>query len=372
MSSLRLSASLKAAAFLMLACLAAPALAEPVSFRLIRDKVVVPVTINGHETFAFVDTAAARSGVDITLARELGLPKGRPAKIVGIDGSSVDATITPDVEVKLAGAAIKLEVLVANDHAASYLNAGVRAMIGNDILSRHVVAIDFDALTIDLAPAEAYTAFPATEPVRLRKLGPNWSLPVDIAGYGRKDALFDLGAEAALMVAAGSFERFRLTFGRKTSSAQLFSANGQPAKATMLSLRKASLGGAEFGSVPVAVMSVKGSYFGTIAGAGLLSRFNLVIDLSRERVWMTPNQRASLPFRRNVTGLLHGEDMVLDMVAPGSPAKAAGFRAGDRVAAYYDAAGAPILDTYEIDAGEPVRVVLADGREKTFIAAVYY
>jgi hypothetical protein len=360
------------AALVLVGCLAAPALAEPVSFRLIRDKVVVPVTINGHETFAFLDTAAVRSGVDITLAKELGFPEGRPAKIVGMNGGAVNATITPDVEVKLAGETMRLEVLVADDHTASYLNAGVRAMIGHDILSRHVVAIDFDALTIDLAPTETFTAFPATDPVRLKKLGPNWSLPVEIGGYGRKDALFDLGAEAAVMVAAGSFDRFRLTFGRKTSSAQLFSANGQPSTATMLSLRKVSLGGAEFGSVPVAVLSVKGSYFGMIAGAGLLSRFNLLIDLSRERVWMTPNQRASLPFRRNVTGLLHGEDMVLDLVAPGSPAKAAGFRAGDRIAAYYDAAGAPILDTYEIDAGESVRVVLADGREKSFIAAAYY
>jgi hypothetical protein len=87
---------------------------------------------------------------------------------------------------------------------------------------------------------------------------------------------------------------------------------------------------------------------------------------------MTPNSRAALPFRRGVTGLIYGEDMVLDMAAPGSPARAAGFRTGDRIAALYDAAGAPILDTYTIDAGESVRVVLADGREKTLVAAEYY
>jgi hypothetical protein len=368
----RLPALTRLAALLLLGLIATPALAEPVSFRLIRDKVVVPVTINGHDTFAFLDTAAVRSGVDSALAKELGLPEGRPAKVVGINGGAVNATLTPDVEVKLAGETTRLEVLVAEDHAANYLNAGVRAMIGHDILSRHVVAIDFDAFTIDLVPAATHTAFPATEPVRLKKLGPNWSLPVDIAGYGRRDALFDLGAEGAMLIVAGSLDHMRLTFGRKTSSAQLFSANGQPAKVTMLSLRRVSLTGAEFDGVPVAVMSVKGSSLGAIAGAGLLSRFNLVIDLSRERLWMTPNQRASLPFRRNVTGLYHGEDMVLDMVAPGSPAKAAGFRPGDRLAAYYDDAGALILDPYEIDAGESVRVILADGREKTFIAAAYY
>lgn len=350
----------------------APALAEPVPFQLMRDKVVVPVTINGHETFAVVDTAAAKSGVDRELARQLALPEGRPAKIVGLNGGSVDARIAPGVEVVLAGAATKLEVLVSDVTAGDHLNAGVQALIGHDILAQHVVAIDFDALTIDMTPVADFTAFPAAEPVRLKKLGPNWSLSVDISGVGYKDALFDLGAEGALVLAPGPIDRMRLTFGKKTSTASLTSANGAASRVTMMSLQTVSAGGTRFGNVPVSVLSGRVSYFGAIAGTGLLSRFNMLIDLSRDRVWMTPNQRAGTPFRRGVTGLILGDDMVLDMVAPGSPARAAGFRAGDRIAAFYDAAGAPILDTYEIDAGESVRIVLADGREKTIVAAEYY
>jgi hypothetical protein len=223
-----------------------------------------------------------------------------------------------------------------------------------------------------MTPVAAFSAFPETEPVHLKKLGPNWSLPVEIAGFGRRDALFDLGAEGALVLAPGAIDRLRLSFGKKMSSANLVSANGGLSKVTMMSLSAVEAGGTTFENVPVSLLSGRPSYFGAIAGTALLSRFNLLIDFSRSRVWMTPNSHASLPFRRGVTGLIYGEDMVLDMVAPGSPARAAGFRTGERIAAFYDAAGAPILDTYEIDAGESVRVVLADGREKTFVAAEYY
>jgi hypothetical protein len=372
---MRLAQGLAIVAFAALAVIlpgALPALAEPVPFRLIRDKVVAPVTINGHETFAVVDTAAVKSGVDMELAKHLALPEGRPAKVVGLNGGSVAATIASDVEVTFAGMATKLDVLVADVTAGDHLNAGVQALIGHDILAQYLVAIDFDALTIDMTPVAAFSAFPETEPVRLKKLGPNWSLPVEIAGFGRRDALFDLGAEGALVLAPGPIDRMRLTFGKKTSSANLVSANGGASKVTMMSLQTIEAGGAKFGNVPVSLLSGRPSYFGAIAGAALLSRFNLLIDFSRSRVWMTPNQRAATPFRRGVTGLIYGEDMVLDMVAPGSPARTAGFRTGDRIAAFYDAAGAPILDTYTIDAGESVRVVLADGREKIIVAAEYY
>jgi len=368
----RLSAWLQAAALLILASLCAPALAEPTPFQLIKDKIIVPVTINGHATFAMVDTAAGKSGIDETLAQELALPNARPVKLKGMNGGTVAASIASAVEIGLAGASTKLDVFVTSIGVGKHLNTEVRAIIGHDLLARHVVAIDFDTLTIDLTPAATFTAFPETAPARLKFNGKVWSITADISGFGSRDAIFDLGAEGAMIMAPSAIDRMRLTFGRKTSAATLTSANQQVSKVTMLSAPSIEIGPTQFQNVPVALLPAGETFFRAVAGTAILSRFNLLIDLSRDRVWMTPNARAALPFRRGVTGLIYGEDRVLSMVAPGSPAKAAGFRQGERIAALYDLDGVPILDSYEIDAGDSVRVVLADGREKTIVAAEYY
>jgi hypothetical protein len=319
-----------------------------------------------------IDTAAGKSGIDATLARELQLANARQVKLKGMNGGMVSASIASGVEIGIAGAATKLEVFVTDIGVGRHLNTEVRAIIGHDLLAQHVVAIDFDALTIDLSPAATFTTFPESAPTPLKFNGKVWSLVAQIAGFGRRDAIFDLGAEGAMIMSPSAIDRMRLTFGRKTSAATLTSANQQTSKVTMMSAESIDIGPARFGNVPLALLPAGENFFKAVAGTALLSRFNLLIDLSRNRVWMTPNARAALPFRRGVTGLIYGEDMVLSMVAPGSPAKAAGFRQGERIAALYDAVGAPILDSYEIDAGESVRVVLADGREKTIVAAEYY
>jgi hypothetical protein len=372
MRALRLSAWLQAVWLLVLACHGAPALAEPIPFQLIKDKIIVPVTINGQATFAMVDTAAGKSGIDATLAQELQLANARQVKLKGMNGGMVSASIASGVDVGIAGAATKLDVFVTDLGFGKHLNTEVRAVIGHDLLAQHVVAIDFDTLTIDLTPAAAFTAFPKTAPTPLKFNGKVWSIAAQISGFGSRDAIFDLGAEGAMIMAPSAIDRMRLTFGKKTSAAQLTSANQQISKVTMMSAQSIEIGPGEFERVPIALMPAGENFFKAVAGTAILSRFNLLIDLSRNRVWMTPNSRAALPFRRGVTGLIYGEDRVLSMVAPGSPAKAAGFRQGERIAALYDVAGAPILDSYEIDAGESVRVVLADGREKTIVAAEYY
>lgn len=356
----------------MLACLCAPALAEPTPFQLIKDKVIVPVTINGHATFAMVDTAAGKSGIDATLAQELQLANARPVKLKGMNGGMVSASIASAVEIGIAGASTKLDVFVTDISVGKHVNTEVRAVIGHDLLAQHVVSIDFDTLTIDLTPAAAFAAFPKSAPTPLKFNGKVWSISAQISGFGSRDAIFDLGAEGSMIMAPSALDRMRLTFGRKTSAATLTSANQQVTKVTMMSAQSVDIGPARFENVPLALLPSGESFFKAVAGTAILSRFNLLVDLSRNRVWMTPNTRAALPFRRGVTGLIYGEDKVLSMVAPGSPAKAAGFKTGERIAALYDAVGAPIIDSYEIDAGESVRVVLADGREKTIVAAEYY
>jgi C-terminal processing protease CtpA/Prc len=68
----------------------------------------------------------------------------------------------------------------------------------------------------------------------------------------------------------------------------------------------------------------------------MLARFRLVIDNSHDRLYAIPNNDApTVPFVKDRLGLTLGRKdanlVVVYFVAPGSPAQAAGFEAGDTI-----------------------------------------
>lgn len=68
----------------------------------------------------------------------------------------------------------------------------------------------------------------------------------------------------------------------------------------------------------------------------ILSRFALLIDYSRDRLFATPSVNTSeAAFVKDQLGLYFlpkDANLVVELVSPGSPAQAAGFKAGDRIA----------------------------------------
>lgn len=70
-------------------------------------------------------------------------------------------------------------------------------------------------------------------------------------------------------------------------------------------------------------------------GLGLLSRFNLVFDYSRDRLFVEPNRKFSDPFEYDMSGLSmrrgSGDSLEIGRVHPDSPASEAGLKVGDRV-----------------------------------------
>ena len=70
-------------------------------------------------------------------------------------------------------------------------------------------------------------------------------------------------------------------------------------------------------------------------GLGLLSRFNLVFDFHRQRLYIEPNNSFALPFDYAMTGFDMGPFSagysVIRRVHDLSPAAEAGLRAGDKI-----------------------------------------
>jgi hypothetical protein len=143
-------------------------------------------------------------------------------------------------------------------------------------------------------------------------------------------------------------------------------------------LAQVELNGWTFRNVPVTLsMRPLGSGIDAVVGMQLLGQFNLVLDLSRSRMWMTPNGGYGKPFRRDRVGLhtlaRRGEESApLVLVAPGSPAEKAGFKVGEIVKEIRDEAGVKIDSGRDVAPGQTVMIMMGDGSSRTLVGAEYY
>jgi hypothetical protein len=115
---------------------------------------VVPVYIGTKGPYDFaLDTGASVSVVDLAVVHELGLK--RVAKVGGFTGvkSTTSATIVRVPHWRAAGVQLPAASIASVSLADSLGNAGLKGLLGSDVLSRYdVVTIDYRGGELRLEP----------------------------------------------------------------------------------------------------------------------------------------------------------------------------------------------------------------------------
>ena len=354
--------------------LASPALAEPRPFRLVGNQILFPVTIEGHETLALLDTAAGGSLISDALAERLGIRHRRMvgAGTVGVSGERIRSSITPKLRVGLADGIEVGRRLRVFPAGAAFVSGAAEAIVGADLLRDTVVVIDFDRQTIDIALSRQFES-PHAPGIPFS----SWYKPaikIGIAGRNA-DLRIDTAASSALHLSAFFAEELPAIEALRKSETLVIGSDGSSAQ-PIFSLPNVEIAGVTFEDVP-ATIGARDHLAGLIVGDGvvgvdLLKRFNLVIDFRRSRLWMAPNAHSEAPFRRNRIGVVTGEGGLVLLVAPGSPAEAEGFAVGDRIVRFQDETGAAIPNLMDLPDGAPVTAVMADGSSRRLLAEAYY
>ncbi len=346
-------------------------LAAPRPFRLADNQILFPVTIEGHETLALLDTAASGSLISDALANRLAIKHGRVlgAGTVGVSGEHTRSSITPEVKVGLADGIEVRRRLRVFDADAAFVSGGAEMIVGRDLLRDRVVAIDFDRRTIDIAVSREFEP-PDAPPIFFS----SWYEPaikVGIAGRNA-DLTIDTAASSALHLSGFFADDVPAIESLRTSETLVIGSDSASAR-PILSLPSLELASVTFENVPTTIGPRKATIVGDgVIGIDLLKRFNLVIDFRRSRIWMAPNANSEAPFRRNRTGVVTGEGGAVLLVAPGSPAEAAGFAVGETIAGFEDESGKAIVNLMEIAEGAPVIALMADGTRRELNARAYY
>jgi hypothetical protein len=349
------------------------AVAEERPFMLIGGQIVIPVKVEGHETLALLDTGANRTGISEGLARELNVSTLLHGRQVGAAGAMQNYRLTEAVQFEVGGRTWRRRIATIPGDGQFAPN-GVAMIIGMDVLHEQVLTIDFERQVFDLTPYRSFKA-PAKAPVKLNDFYGLKTLDVKL-GEVKARLIIDTAASSALHI-QDLFERnVRATKGLPGSQTLVAAIDGVAAQ-PVTTLPSIAFAGFTLKGVPISVGPSWGgaSHSDSVMGVDVLRRFNLVIDYGLGRIWLTPNGNFDAPFRKNRIGLFTagGEGgRKVTLVAPGSPAEAAGFVAGDVVAGFETDGGVRLPDAADVAEGVLVIAVMADGSRREMTARTYY
>jgi hypothetical protein len=327
-------------------------------FTLIDNRVFVPTTLDGRGPYSFVlDTGVDGWGVAASVANQLGITQGKADQIEGAGEARDTVREVTLRRVDLAGLPFSDQPAVSVDLSALDALIGFRhfdGVAGKPVFDKYVVDLDFTRSRVRfLSPAE-YSP-PARAKVVPFELYQK-TIPVvngTIAGV-KGVFLIDLGDRSSLTLFGPFWRAHHLdrVFGPGVVALTGYGLGG-PVKGELVRVPEFTMAGVRVRGVVARLSLQKAGAFATPGvlgsiGTGVLKRFNVTFDYSRNRMLLQEEPSRDVPDEADRSGLWlgrSGSDFEVFDVVPNSSAARSGIRKGDIVTAI-DGAPTKQLDLF--------------------------
>ncbi|MFB5946309.1 aspartyl protease family protein [Albibacterium profundi] len=327
-------------------------LKQKLSFDLVHNLMIIPVTLNGEGPYNFIlDSGVGpiiitdSAMVDSLYASDLALFKIRGRGI----GDEIEAYVInhmfPSIgDAKTNGLSL---VLLRNDpfQLSSYVGMPIHGIIGSDVFRSFSVKINYNRERITLYPPDAKVKKRGRR-IPLKIINNKPFLDVTLSNEGHeKNLLLLLDSGAGHAVSLEQKEENRDLVPDRTIEANLGIGLNGPIHGLIGRLSKVEIAEYELEDVVTAYPSPEfellkqllGDRNGSIGGE-LLKRFHLFIDYANEEIYLKRNRKFNDPFEHNMTGMElyvtinQGERrFFVGRIEMNSPASRAGMQVGDEL-----------------------------------------
>jgi|GEM_PF-436738 len=316
---------------------------DPLAFELyLGTRIYIPASVNGAETRVMLDSGAETTVLDKAYAESLGIKPTAIVEAVGTGGRDV-AELASGVTIKVGAVELRDMTVALMDlkPIAAALGRPLPVVLGKEVLNALTVQLDFAGKTITFHDPARFQPAPGAVAVPVTNVSGLHAIPASIEGGKPTLFDFDLGNGQPLLVFPAYWKPQGMLANRPTSKA-LSGAVGGMRPRSVATVKSLTLGGVTLHDIPAVFGDEDNSAFNTGHTSGnigmpILGRFDLTTDYSRNRILLKARPDAvAQPFPKDRSGLLTriaNGVATLGLVAPGSPAEAAGLKTGQQIAA---------------------------------------
>jgi len=233
-------------------------------------------------------------------------------------------------------------VITPSSSGNSSMWRGSAGQISASFFKHFVVNINFDKMIITLIEPEnfKYEGKGVAIPWQPLGFGP-WSIPATLrmadGGEVSMKLLMDLGYNDQLQLAVGGEHNIALPQ-KKLPASLGFNIQGVETLGFIGRIPQINIGGYQINDLLASFISEEHSdhaIYEAMIGLRLLSRFNLVFDYNRQRLFIEPNGSFETSFEYDMSGIEMGRASggysIIREIHKDSPAEQAGLQAGDKI-----------------------------------------
>ena len=319
-------------------------LSYTIPFQLIDDMVVIDISINGTTPLHFIfDTGTTTSLIDSISAQKTGLISDDTQGLL-LNNDFLEMPIAKIKTLKTGNIVIENRPVIITQSFENYnriLGIPIHGIIGSDLFGKYITELNFDKLQINLGRGIDTTGY---EPVNVRIYNNLFYIDATIFTSDTDSITNQYLFDSADMTAASLAQPFWTKYNLLTKSKSFYSGINRSSSSLtspsyFANFKGFKLRNYSFKSTYLNLTSSKRGFFandsiaGTI-GIDILKRFNIIININNQKIYLKPNRKYNEPYRINTTGLRTrlNKDLtqcIIEAVLQQSPAEAAGLLQGD-------------------------------------------